>query len=169
MKIKLLIFTAALFLVFPTVFAQSKREISSIAKQVNTINRNLKKYTKKTKDVTDVSTEGARVSYYVSGRGLMKISAKIYGETYNAVGEFYYQGEEMIFAFLKLNKYDTQIGLEKPVKVVKVEEKRLYFSGGNLIKLLIGQTKIKSSDERFAESKDEIVELANKLKAAYEN
>jgi len=169
MKIKLLILTAALFLVFPTVFAQSKKEISSIAKQVNTINKNLKKYTKKKKDVDDISLEGTAATYYVSGKGLMKISAKFYGETYNAVGEFYYQGEEMIFAFFRLNKYDTQIGLEKPPKVVKFEEKRLYFSGGNLIKLLIGKTQIKSSDERFKESKDEIIDLANKLKAAYEN
>lgn len=167
MKIKLLIFTAAIFLVFPTVFAQGAKEILSIAKQVNTINKNLKKYTKKKKDVDDISLEGTAATYYVSGKGLMKISAKMYGETYNAVGEFYYQGEEMIFAFLKLNKYDTQIGLEKPVKVVKVEEKRLYFSGGELIKLLIGKKQIRSSDERFAESKEEIVELANKLKAAY--
>jgi len=168
MKIKLLILTAALLLVFPTVFAQSRAEIRSIAKQVNTINRNLKRYTKKKKDVDDVSTEGAAATYYVSGRGLMKISARIYGETFNAVGSFYYQGEEMIFAYFKLNRYDTQIGLEKPVKVVKVEEKRLYFSGEKLIKLLIGKKQIKSGDERFDDSKNEIVELANKLKAAYE-
>lgn len=169
MKIKLLILTAALFLVFPNVFAQGAKEIASIAKQVNTIDKNLKKYTKKKKDVDDISLEGAEATYYVSGRGLMKISAKMYGETYNAVGLFYFQGEEMIFAYLKLNKYDTQIGLEKPVKVVKVEEKRLYFSGGELIKLLIGKKQIKSSDEKFTESKDEIVDLAQKLKAAYDN
>jgi hypothetical protein len=168
MKIKLLILTAALLLVFPTVFAQTKKEIASIAKQVNTINRNLKKYTKKKKDVDDISTEGAAATYYVSGRGLMKISARIYGETYNAVASVYYQGEEPIFIYFKLNKYDTQIGLEKPPQVVKFEEKRFYFSGEKLIKLLIGKKQIKSSDERFDDSKDEIVELAQKLKNAYE-
>jgi hypothetical protein len=55
------------------------------------------------------------------------------------------------------------------VKVVKVEEERYYFSGGELIKLIFGKTQIKSSDERFKESKDEIVELAEKLKKAYES
>lgn len=168
MKIKLLMLTAALLLVFPSVFAQSREEIRSIAKQVNTINRNLKKYTKKKKDVDDVSLEGTAATYYISGRGLMKISARMYGETYNAVGEFYYQGEEMIFAFLKINKYDTQIGLEKPVKVVKVEEKRFYFSGGKLIKLLIGKKRIQAGEEGFDESEDEIVGIEQKLKAAYE-
>lgn len=169
MKKKLLILAAALLLVFPTVFAQTRAEIAEIAKQVNTINRSLKKYTKKNKDVDDISLEGTAATYYVSGKGLKKISAKMYGETYNAVGEFYYQGEEMIFAFLKLNRYDTQIGLEKPVKVVKVEEKRFYFSGGKLIKLLVGKKRIQSGEEGFEEAEDEVVGIEQKLKAAYKN
>ena len=169
MKAKIFILVVALLFGFESAPAQSRKEIASIVKQVNTIDKNLKRYTKKKKDVDDISLEGTEATYYVSGRGLMKISAKMYGETYNAVGTFYFQGEEMIFAYLKLNKYDTQIGLEKPVKVVKVEEKRFYFSGGELIKLLIGKKQIKSSDEIFTESKDEINDLANKLKAAYEN
>ena len=168
MKAKIFILVVALLLGFESAPAQSKKEIALIAKQVNTINKNLKKYTKKKKDVDDISLEGTEATYYVSGRGLMKISAKMYGETYNAVGEFYYQGEEMIFAFLRLNKYDTQIGLEKPVKVVKVEEKRLYFSGGKLIKLLIGKKQIQAGEEGFEESEDEIIGIEQSLKAAYE-
>ena len=91
----------------------------------------------------------------------------MFGESYNAAGDFYYQGEELIFAYLKFNRYDTQIGLDKPVKVVSIEEKRLYFAGGDLIKLLIGKKQIKSTDEIFTESKKEIIEISGKLKAAY--
>ena len=167
MKIKLLILTVALLFSFQNIFAQTEKEILSIRSQVTTINKNLKKYTKKTKDVDDISLEGTEATYYSSGKGLMKISAKMYGETYNAAGEFYYQGEELIFAYLKFNKYDTQIGLEKPVKVVKVEEKRFYFAGGDLIRLLVGKKQIKSTDEIFTESKDEIIGIAGKLKEAY--
>lgn len=151
-----------------SAFAQTAGQTAQIRTKVNAINKNAKKYTKKTKDVDDVSLEGTQATYYSSGKGLMKISAKMYGETYNAVGEFYYQGEELIFAYLKFNRYDTQIGLKKAPKVVKIEEKRLYFADGDLIKLLIGKRQIKSTDEKFGESKDEIIEISGKLKAAYD-
>jgi hypothetical protein len=168
MKIKFLILTVALLLGFQNIFAQDQKEILSIRNEVNTINKNLKKYTKKTKDVDDISLEGTEATYYSSGRGLLKISAKMFGESYNAIGEFYYQGEELIFAYLRFNRYDTQIGLKKAPKVVKVEEKRLYFAGGDLIKLLIGKKQIKSTNKIFNESKDEIVEISGKLKAAFD-
>lgn len=167
MKIKLLILTIALLISFQNTFAQDEKEILSIRREVTAINKNLKKYTKKTKDVDDISLEGTEATYYSSGKGLMKISAKMYGETYNAVGEFYYQGEELIFAYIKLNKYDTQIGLKKPVKVVKVEEQRLYFAGGDLIKFLVGTKQVKSTGERFEESKKETARISETLKAAY--
>ena len=168
MKTKILILTVAVLFGFQNIFAQSEKEISSIRSQVNTIDKNLRKYKKKTKDVYDLSTEGAEAVYYSSGKNLKKVAAKIYGETFNASGEFYYQGEELIFAYFKLNRYDTQIGLKKPVKVVKVEEKRLYLAGGDLIKLLIGKRQIKSGDKKFTESKDEIIETSRKLKGAYD-
>jgi hypothetical protein len=167
MKTKLLILIVLLFS-FQTIFAQSRDDVSAIRNQVSTINRNLRKYTKKTKDVEDISVEGAQATYYTSGRGLLKVSVKMYGETYNAIGDFYYQGEELIFAYVKLNRYDTQIGLKKAPKVVKVEEKRLYFTDGNLVKLLIGQRQIKASDEKFNESKSEITDISGKLKAAFD-
>jgi hypothetical protein len=145
-------------------FAQSEKEIRA---GVNQINRDLKKYAKTVKDVEDISLEGTEGTFYSSGKDLKKISAKMYGETYNAVGEFYYQGEELIFVYMKFNRYDTQIGLEKPPKVVKVEEERYYFANGNLIKFLIGKKQIKSTDESFTKSKDDIIEISGKLKAAY--
>jgi len=163
-KLKIILSLALMSLLGSYAFAQSEKQIRT---EVNLINGNLKKYTKKVKDVEDISLEGTQATYYNSGKGLKKISAKMYGESYNAVGEFYYQGEELIFAYLKFNRYDTQIGLDKPPKVVKVEEKRLYFTGGNLIKLLVGKKQIKSTDEIFTESKDEIIEVSGKLKAAY--
>lgn len=167
MKTKILILTVALLFCFQNVFAQSEKEITSIRNQVGTINKNLRKYTKKTKDVEDISLEGTEAVYYASGKGLLKISAKMYGETYNAAGDFYYQGEELIFAYLKFNRYDTQIGLKKAPKVVKVEEKRFYFAGGDLIRLLVGKRQIKANSEVFNESKDEIIEISRKLKEAY--
>ena len=53
-----------------------------------------------------------------------------------------------------------------PPKVVRTEEQRFYFAGGELIRLLVGKKELKSGDERYAELKDGIVDTSGKLKAA---
>lgn len=164
----LIIGFAILFSAFGnSVFAQTEKQIRQIRADVKLINKNAAKYTKKTKDVEGIALEGTEADYFVSGKGLKKITAKMFGETYNASVEIYFSGEEMIFAFLKENRYDTQIGMNPPPKVVRSEEKRFYFSGGNLIRLLIGKKELKPADENYQESKAQIEDIAKKLKAAY--
>lgn len=150
-----------------SAFAQTEKQIKQIRADVNLINKNASKYTKKTKNVEGIALEGTETTYFVSGKGLKKITAKMFGETYNASVEIYFSGEEMIFAFLKENRYDTQIGMNPPPKVVRSEEKRFYFSGGNLIRLLVGKKELKSEDENYRESQAQIKDIAEKLKAAY--
>lgn len=168
MKIKLLLILLVLAFGTHAAFAQNSQAIAAIQAEVRAIEKNAAKYTKKTKDVEGISLEGTQATYFVSGRGLKKIAAKMYGETYNATVELYYQGEELIFAFYKFNRYDTQIGLEKPPKVVNTEEKRFYFVGGKLEKLLVGKKEVKSDDEQFSDSENDIVDLSKKLKDAYQ-
>lgn len=167
MKIKLLILTAVFILNFQIVFAQTEKQISAIRREVAAVERNLKSYKKTVESVEGISLEGTEAAYYVSGRGLQKIHARIYGETFNAAADFYYQGEELIFAFYKINRYDTQIGLKKPPKVVRSEERRFYFAGGNLIRLLDGKREITGKDEKYETMKDEIFDVADKLKNAF--
>ena len=95
---------------------------------------------------------------------MRKITAEIYAETYRATGEFYYTDGELIFAYLKHNQYDTQIGASKSPKVVRTEEQRYYFVGGELIRLLVGKKELKSGDEKHSQLKEEIMNLSNKLK-----
>ena len=98
-KIFLLTFLTLIF--GSAVFAQIDQDIKAIRAEVATINKSAAKYTKKTRNVDGISLEGTEATYYVSGKGLKKISAKMYGETYNATVEIYYSGEEMIFAFMR--------------------------------------------------------------------
>jgi hypothetical protein len=91
------------------------------------------------------------------------------GETYNATGEFYYLDGRLIFAFIKHNRYDTQIGMDKPPKVVSAQEQRFYFADGDLIRLLVGKKELKSGEERYDELKDGILDTAGKLKNSYGN
>lgn len=144
--------------------AQTEKEIVKIRAEVAAINNGAAKYAKSTKSVEDVSLEGTEATYYHSGKNLKKITAKMYGETYNATSEFYYWNGELIFAFVKRNRYDTQIGMDTPPKVVSSEEQRFYFAGGELIRLLVGKKELKSDDERYSELKDEIISISGKLK-----
>lgn len=152
-----------------SAYAQTEKEIVKIRAEVAEINKGASKYTKTTKDVEDIALEGAEATFYRSAGNLRKITAKMYGETYNATGEFYYRDGQLIFAFLKHNRYDTQIGLDKLPKVVGVEERRFYFADGDLIRLLVGKKELKSGGERYDELKASIVDISNKLKNSYEN
>ena len=144
--------------------AQIERKIVKIRTEVAAINKGVSKYVKTTKSVDDISLEGTEATYYSSAGNLRKITAKMYGETYNATAEFYYADGELIFAYLKHNQYDTQIGTGKTPKVIRTEEQRFYFANGDLIRLLIGEKKIKSGDARYSELKDDIISISGKLR-----
>lgn len=169
MKIKIIFLTITLLFGFKTCFAQVEKSVTEIRKRVATINKSLPAYARGTKNIEGISTEGAEATLYNSGKGLKKIVAEIYGETFKAAGDFYYQDEKLIFAYFRLNRYDTQIGLSKPVKVVKVEEKRLYFADGEMIKLLVGKYLVKPGSKQWEESKDDILRLSEQLKKGFED
>ena len=167
MKTKLLILIIITFIAAQTVFTQSvEKQVSAIRAEVTAINKNAKSYTKKTKDVADVSLEGTEATFFTSGRGLHKITAKMYGETFQATGEYYFQGEELIFAYEKMSRYNGQIGMSKPVKVVKTEEKRMYFSDGKMIKILVGKINVKSGSKQWEESEKDTLDLIQTFKKA---
>ena len=144
--------------------AQTESEIIKIRAEVALINKGAPKFTKTTKTVEDISLEGTEATYYHLAKNLKKITAEMFGETFNATGEFYYRDGKLIFAYLKRNKYDTQIGLNTPPKVVSVEEQRFYFADGELIRLLVGKKELKSASKKFSELKDEITSISDKLK-----
>lgn len=169
MKTRLLILAIATLFGIQSIFAQTAKEIKSIRNEVNLINKSAKDYTKTKKDVEGISLEGAEATYFASGKDLKKIVVKAYGETYNAVTELYYQGEELIFVYRKFNSYDTQIGMKPPPKVVSVKESRFYFAGGKLIKFLDGKTNVKKNAKYFEDTGSEILALEKKAKEAYSN
>jgi hypothetical protein len=164
---KIFLLTLLTLILGSAAFAQTEREITAIRIEVAAINKSAAKYTKKTKMVDDISLEGTEATYYASGKGLKKIVARIYSEGANETDEFYYQGEELIFVFVKFNKYDQPINAKRTPKVARTEEQRFYFAGGNLIRLLVGKKELKPDDERYEELKKETVETADQLKKSY--
>lgn len=168
LKYSIGLFSLSIVLTFiGTVSAQSQTEkdIVEIRSQVAAINKGAAKYKKVTKDVDDISLEGAEATYYRSGEDLKKITTRMYGETYKATGEFYYRDGKLIFGYIRHSQYDTQIGLSKPVKVIRVEDQRYYFKDGELIKLTVGKKTLKSGSEKHSQLKDQIIDISGKLTA----
>jgi len=151
--------------VVAAVSGQTENEIAKIRAEVAKINKAVPKFQKTIKNVENISLEGTEATYYRSGESVKKIAATMFGETYNAKGDFYYREGELIFAYRKRSQYDTQIGLRKPPKVVRVEEQRFYFANGELIRLLVGKKELKPTGERYSELKDEIINISGKLAA----
>ena len=166
MKIKLLAFAILIVCLGPhNSFAQDL--VAAIRADVTRTNERLSTYTKRSKMVDGISLEGTSANHYALGDDLKKIAARMYGETYRASVELYYKDNVLIFAYYRFNRYDTQIGLPKPPKIVRSEEQRLYFSNGKLAKLLIGKIEIRADDERWREAETEIADLARRLASEF--
>jgi hypothetical protein len=168
MKAKYIFLIIAIISGLNTAFAQTAKQVTEIRNEVDSINKNVKSYKKTTKDVEGVSLEGTEATYFVSGKDLKKITAKIYGETYKATTEIYYQADKLIFVYRKFESYDTQIGMNPPPKVVSTKESRFYFANGKMIKFLNGKISVKKTTKFWLDSESETVQLAEKLKAALE-
>lgn len=154
-----------LLAVSASVFAQTEKQITTIRAEVAAINKAAVKYDKKTKLVEGISLEGTEATYFTSGHGLKKITAKMYGETFRATAELFYSGEELLFAYRRVERYDTQIGMKPPPKVVGIIETRVYYAGARAIRVIEGKKQVASTDIIFTEAEMEITELSDMLKA----
>ncbi len=151
-------------------FAQKKTEtekqVSSIRSGVLRTNKLLSIFKKTTKMVEGVSTEGTEVTFYHSTARLKKMHAEIAGETFYAKTDYYYSDRgELVFIFNRFSRYDTQIGMNPPPKVVRIEEKRLYFANGKMIKKITTITETELGNEAQKSEKD-ILELEILFKKA---
>jgi hypothetical protein len=117
-------------------------------------------------EVEDISLEGAEAICFAEGRALRKIVAKIYGETYHATLELFYQDGELIFAFQRTSRYHTQVGLDEPPKITVVEDHRFYFAGGRMFRCLLGTEAMEPGSEEFSELERSTLKLAEALKQA---
>lgn len=151
-----------------TVFAQVEKQIASIRAEVAAINKAAPKYQKKTRDIEGVSLEGAQATYFTSGKGLKKITAKMYGETFQGTAELYYSGEEMIFAFQRLERYNGHISMKPPPKVARVIETRVYYAGSKVIRVIEDKKQLSPDSVEFRGADEGMADLSQKLKAAIE-
>jgi hypothetical protein len=165
---KIILLTILMLISGLSAFAQTvETQITAIRAEVAAINGRSAKYTTKTIAVEGVSLEGTEATFYVSGKALRKIAAKIYGESYRATLELYFQGEDLIFAYQKTSRYDMPIGSGKTPRVLATEETRSYFSGGKMIRFLKGKKQIKTDSIEFDEQAYSTMEISDTLRRAF--
>ncbi len=156
---------AGVFLIFVaavSITAQTEKEIGKIRGEVASINRGIAQFAKTSTNVEGLTLEGAEVTYYRTGKVPRRIDVQMFGETFTASGEFYYENGTLIFAFYRNGTYDSQIGAAP--KIVYTEERRFYFAAdGLLIRLLIGKSELRPDDSRYLELKNEIDRISRIL------
>lgn len=162
------IFTAfAALILAASAAAQTDRQVAAIRSQVEAIDRAGDTFTKTVKNIDEISSAGTEATYYVSGDGLKKITAKIRGESYGATADLYYSGGQLIYAYQKLQRYEAGTEKRPSPKTAKTEESRLYFAEGKMIRYTIKKNHVGRTAAAFAEKENEVADLSDKLTAAF--
>lgn len=125
--------------------------INEIKKQYAEINSKAAQYDKVEKEVYDESTEGAVLIGYYEKKELKKITGIYFRETGKTVAEYYFNGNDFFFVYLKEFNYEKPIYIESSCKVKSIEESRYYFYKGELIKWISGNKTISASSKEFLE------------------
>jgi predicted RNase H-like nuclease (RuvC/YqgF family) len=105
-----------------------EQKIRRIESEYKQINNNLRKYNKKTRELTGFSTEGGELEVFSSGDEIKKLTAMLYGETGKRLEEYYYENGKLIYIYCKLSHYDKPFG-----EVIKTEENKFYMSNDKLL------------------------------------
>ena len=149
-------------------FAQDdvEKDVKLIRSSTLRTSKMLSTYKKTTKFIDDVSLEGTEATFYKSAKNLQKIEAEIAGETYYAKVDYYYAlNGKLMFIYHQFNRYDTQIGMDPPPKVVRKEERRIYIKDGKTIKRITTVTETGNSYASEITEKD-ILDLEKKFREA---
>ncbi len=157
---------ALLAAVRPASGAGVEEQVARIRAEVEAIHREAGTFETRTVEVEDVALEGAEATCHSSGERLRKVTARLWGETWKASLELFYVEGDLVFAFRRTSRYDGQIGLETPPTVAAVEERRSYFSGGSLIRLLVGREAVAPGSQAFVEDERETKALGATFREA---
>jgi hypothetical protein len=116
---------------------QAVDPIASIRQQYAAINRRASRYRKVKKELSGFSVEGGTLVAYFDGPAIVKLVATYYGESGQAVEEYYYANAKLIFVYRKDSRYNRPLS----GKVVHSYEDRFYFANDRLIQWLNDQGK----------------------------
>ncbi|HWM23870.1 MAG TPA: hypothetical protein VNP98_03530 [Chthoniobacterales bacterium] len=112
----------------PTVDEQVK----TIRSRYEAVNKGLSRCKQVKRDLPDESAEGGELTAYFTDQSLRKLTAKFYGESGQALEEYYFWEDRLFFVLRVESRYD------KPIsgKVKSKSEERFYFADDALIRWL---------------------------------
>lgn len=145
--------------IFPA-HSQTDDPIKAIREQYATINKSAASYKSVKKELSGYSAEGGELVAYFDGPKLMKMVATHMGESGNAVEEYYYHDDRLIFVFRKDSIYD------KPMsgKVARTAENRFYFGDDRLIRWIDENAKqITPGNSEYLEKEKNYLQLSKEL------
>jgi hypothetical protein len=144
-----LIIGLALFIVAQGRAADStvEEKVKAIRARYDEVEKGLSQCKQVKRDLMGESTEGGELTAWLAGQSLRKLSAKFYGETGQALEEYYFWDDRLFFVLRVESRYD------KPLSgVVKTKtEERFYFADGALIRWLDPAKKEVSPGVKFDE------------------
>jgi hypothetical protein len=112
------------------------------------------------KEMMEESAEGGQLKAYKHDGKIIKIKMLAFGETGRATKEYYFEDENLIFAFTKEEYYDRPMYVEG-AKISKTIENRYYFYNEKLFKWLDPEKKeidlqkaVETSENIVNEAKD---------------
>jgi hypothetical protein len=107
-------------------------QVRTIRSRYDAVDRGLRRCKQVKRDLSGESTEGGELTAYFSDRSLRKLAAKFYGETGQALEEYYFWDERLFFVLRVESRYDRLLS----GKVKSRKEERFYFADGVLIRWL---------------------------------
>ena len=96
------------------------------------------------KTLMGYSAEGAALKVFLHNNKIKKVYVKFFGETGNAVEEYYFKDGKLIFNFRVVTRLNKPGG-----KVASKTTTRYYFKDGKLIRWLNGGKPISFNKEKF--------------------
>ena len=141
---------------------QSVDSIRLIRRQYAAINKRVARYRKVKKELSGFSLEGGELVAYFDGPAIVKLVANYYGESGQALEEYYFQNEQLIFVFRKESTYNRPLS----GKVVHTDEDRFYFANDRLLQWLNGSGRpAPNGIADYQQKQDEYLESARKFAA----
>ena len=114
-----------------------------------------------------VSAEGASVVAWRDGRAIVKIAVEALGERGKRLADFYYADGRLVLAHLRRIDYGADIAESLQGKTLRsdvVEEHRLAFASGRLVRWLEGGQPVARGDARWHTRQADTLAEANGLR-----
>ena len=136
-------------------------QVKTIRSRYDAVDKDLSRCKQVKRDLPDESTEGGELTAYFSDQALRKLAAKFYGETGQALEEYYFWDGRLFFVLRGESRYD------KPLsgKVKSKSEERFYFADDALIRWLDPRKKEVSAGPEFQQRGQDWLAQAKKYSA----